>query len=136
MVEAAIQPKFDWNRDALHGPLEIFIAEAMARAEAAGYFPAQYQREVDWETARYWALVSSKQDFCWADADDRSVGAIIVGPGPDGMRAIHSGQHRILGGLMSGNPVPMSSITWLSVPDPARPWLASVPEIDIFTLLG
>jgi hypothetical protein len=36
--------------------------------------------------------------------------------------AIASGQHRILGGLMGGNPVPAYSISTLTCPLPTQPW--------------
>lgn len=127
---ALLQPKFGGAVSRAD-----FIAEALARAEYAGFLPAQFQREVDWSEVMAWATRVRQTGFTWADADDRTVDAILVGPGPDGYRAVHSGQHRILGGLMGDNPVPETSLTPLTVFDPTRGWLDPVPSVSLSDLL-
>jgi len=101
---------------------EEFIAEAIARAEAAGYRPAATQREVDWVAVRTWVARIRSRDFLWLSRGDRNVDPIIVGPARDGGIVIHSGQHRILAGLMAGRPVTPRSLVWLPVADGGRDW--------------
>src|SRR5690242_1958200 len=83
-----------------------FAAEAIRRAENAGYFPAEGQREVDWEEVELWARRVQEPGFRWLSVHEQyGTGYIVLGANG----AIASGQHRILGGLMGGNPVPESS---------------------------
>lgn len=96
-----------------------FQAEAIRRAEAAGYYPAEGQREVDWETVEEWAERVRRAGFAWlCESEMSGCGYIILGRN----RAIASGQHRILGGLMGDNPVPDESVSYLSCDIPVQPW--------------
>jgi hypothetical protein len=114
-----------------------FRAEAIRRAEAAGFFPAYFQRDVHWQMVQEWTDRCNEPGFVWKSADDRSVDAIIVGPGAQhGIVAIHAGQHRILAGLMASRPVPESSITTLTVCDRTRGWDARSEEVDVLEVLG
>lgn len=115
---------------------ETFIAEAICRAEQAGFRPAQYQRSVDWDLVARWAAWVRESGFAWKPSEDTSVDGLIVGPGQDGTRAIHSGQHRILGGLMGDYPVPESSLYVLGVSDPTRGWRDPVPTVNLADLLS
>ena len=114
---------------------EEFINEAIRCAEAVGIFPAQAQRAVDWEAVRAWANRVRQPGFCWQAGDGWNVDAIIVGPGPNGTRAIHSGQHRVLGGLMGGNPVPICCMLHIDAWDRTRGWAEATHEIDVLDLL-
>lgn len=97
----------------------LFKAEAIRCAEAAGYLPALGQREVDWDCVAYWSDLVRQPGFVWLrEAELSGSGYIIIGSN----KAIASGQHRILGGLMGGNPVPMHSISVLTCPIPTQPW--------------
>jgi hypothetical protein len=108
---------------------EEFIAEAIARAETAGYRPAATQRDIDWTEVRAWVSRIRSRDFLWLSRGDRNVDPIIVGPDRDGGLVVHSGQHRILAGLMACRPVPPRSITWLSIEDRRRDW--DIPSADL-----
>jgi hypothetical protein len=100
-------------------PDDHFKAEAIRCAEAAGYLPAQGQRELDWECVAAWAERVRQPGFVWTrECDLSGCGFIIVGSN----LAIASGQHRILGGLMGGNPVPPGSISLLTCSLPTQPW--------------
>ena len=112
-----------------------FIQEAIRRAEAAGYVPAQWQREVDWNAVRMWAQRAQAADFAWRPNAYDGDGAILIGPAAGGKVAVHAGQHRILGGLMAGNPVPAAVMTWISVPDRGRGWQEAMPEVDLLAIL-
>lgn len=96
-----------------------FIAEAIRRAEAAGYLPAEGQRAMDWTEVVWWARRVQEAGFRWLSADEQ-IGTAYIILGANG--AIASGQHRILGGLMGGNPPPAASCTVLSVGLPTQPW--------------
>lgn len=114
---------------------ETFITEALRRVRAAGLYPAQAQRVVDWDVVLAWAKRVQEPGFRWQSGED----PIITGPGPNGKRAVHTGHHRILGGLMGGNPVPKNVIVSLAVFDPTREWQDDEePEgsRDLFSLLG
>ncbi len=115
---------------------EEFIVEAIRRAESAGYFPACTQRPVNWEAVRAWAIRVGQHGFYWGSPDDRNLEAIIVGPGANGRMAIHAGQHRILGGLLGGNPVPMHCMTFLNVFDYTRGWQDEPAVLDLLEALG
>lgn len=115
---------------------EEFIIEAIRRAELAGFFPACTQRRVDWEVVRAWAIRVRQQGFYWCRPDDRNLDAIIIGPGVNGRLAIHAGQHRILGGLLGGNPVPRECMTFLNVFDRTRGWQDEPTVLDLLELLG
>jgi hypothetical protein len=96
-----------------------FKAEAIRCAEAIGYFPALGQREVDWDCVMAWAERVRQPGFVWLrEVDLSGCGFIIVGSN----LAIASGQHRVLGGLVGGNPVPPHSISLLTCPLPVQPW--------------
>ena len=100
-------------------PDDDFKAEAIRCAEAAGYYPALGQRELDWECVAAWAERVRQPGFAWLKESDLSgCGYIIVGSN----LAIASGQHRILGGLAGGHPVPDCSISFLTCPLPIQPW--------------
>ena len=100
-------------------PDDHFKADAIRCAEAAGYYPALGQRELDWECVVAWAELVRQPGFAWLKECDLSgCGYIIVGSN----LAIASGQHRILGGLMGGNPVPERSISFLNCPLPTQAW--------------
>jgi hypothetical protein len=126
---------FRYNHDAdLSGCDAEFIAEAIRRAETAGFRPARMQRNVDWTSVYLWCEFVRKPGFRWASADDRSVDGIIVGPGEGTARhAVHAGQHRILAGLMVGRPVPAESITYLSISDPTRTWEHGTMPFDYWS---
>jgi len=96
-----------------------FAAEAIRRAEAAGFYPAEGQREVDWQEVALWAERVREAGFVWlSEREQYGTGYIILGANG----AIASGQHRILGGLLGGNPVPETSCSFLSVGLPTQPW--------------
>ena len=100
-------------------PDHHFKEEAIRCAEEAGYFPAAGQREVDWECVAAWSAFVRQSGFVWLrECELSGCGYIIIASN----RAIASGQHRILGGLMGGNPVPEHSISMLSCPLPTRAW--------------
>jgi hypothetical protein len=103
--------------------LAAFRAEAIRRAEAAGYRPAESQREVDWAWVRDLAGRAADGAWAWKTIEQQGCGEhILVAGTPDGWKAVLSGQHRILAGLMAGNPVPDAAIdlkTWM---DAAKPW--------------
>ena len=88
------------------------------RAEDAGYRLGADQRDTNWGQVSDWEQRSSEPGFRWLSEEEQGPNAIIVGE--DG--TIIAGQHRILGGLMSGNPVPRGSISWLPGEYPSRPW--------------
>jgi hypothetical protein len=77
---------------------EEFIAEAIRRAESEGLYRAVEQRPVDWERVREWARRCQQPGFLWKIDEDE----IIVSANG----AVCDGQHRVLGGLMGGNPPP------------------------------
>src|SRR5256885_1982908 len=80
---------------------EVWVTEAIRRAVQAGYLPYQWQRPVDWREVEWWATEVSRPGFRWLPvAEQVGSGYIIVAANG----AIVSGQHRILGGLMGGNP--------------------------------
>lgn len=96
-----------------------FKEEAIRRAEDAGYYPAQGQRSVDWDTVESWAQKVQEPGFSWKlELEMGADECIIVGEN----NAVASGQHRILGGLAGNNPVPDEAITRLSVPLPTQSW--------------
>lgn len=96
-----------------------FREEAIGRAEEAGYYPAEGQRPVDWNTVEDWANKVQEPGFSWkSEAEMRADEYIVVGENG----AIASGQHRILGGLMGNNPVPEEAMTRIWVPLPVQPW--------------
>ncbi|HLJ56002.1 MAG TPA: hypothetical protein VKT77_13265 [Chthonomonadaceae bacterium] len=96
-----------------------FIAEAILLAETAGFYPALGQRAVDWESVAAWAEAVRRPEFVWlAEQQLSGCGFIIVASN----RAIASGQHRILAGLVAGKPVPAASISRLTCPLPVQPW--------------
>ena len=100
-------------------PDEHFKAEAIRCAEAAGYYPALGQREVDWGCVAAWAGFVQQPGFVWLkESELADCGYIILSSN----LAIASGQHRILGGLLGGNPVPIQSISMLTCPLPTQPW--------------
>ena len=100
-------------------PEEHFKAEAIRCAEAAGYYPALGQREVDWDCVAAWAALVRQPGFVWLKECELSgCGYIILGSN----LAIASGQHRILGGLLGGNPVLIHTISMLTCPLPTQPW--------------
>jgi|GEM_PF-2092602 len=104
--------------------------EAIRRAEAAGYFPAQFQRPVDWAQVVAWAEYVRHPEFAWRTGGPYDRDAIVVGPGPDGRLAIHAGQHRLLGGLLGDRPVPREAICFLTVEDRTRGWREDAPDLD------
>src|SRR5579859_8033380 len=94
-----------------------FQAKAIELAEAAGYYPAEGQRDVVWEDVAAWAELVQQADFVWLKESEMSgCGYIILGAN----KAIASGQHRILGGLMGNKPVPEESISYLSCAIPIQ----------------
>ena len=96
-----------------------FKEEAIRRAEDAGYYPAEGQRPVDWDTVEAWAAKVQEPGFSWrSEAEMEFDGYIVVGEND----AVASGQHRILGGLMGNNPVPEEAISRLSISLPTQPW--------------
>ena|SRR5579871_5263984 len=98
-----------------------FIDEAIRRAVDRGYYPAQGQRDVDWELVEEWSRRVQEDAFRWLREDEQPKyggGDIIV----SNNGAICSGQHRILGGLMGGKPVPDESISYLPGYIPTRSW--------------
>jgi len=96
-----------------------FKEEAIRRAETAGYYPAEGQRPVDWDTVEAWAAKVQELDFSWrVESEMEADGYIVVGEN----NAIASGQHRILGGLMGNNPAPEEAITRLTVLLPTQLW--------------
>jgi hypothetical protein len=100
-------------------PESQFKEDAIRCAEAAGYLPALGQRELDWDCVEAWSRLVQEPGFVWLRETDLSgCGFIIVGSN----LAIASGQHRILGGLMGGNPVPAHSVSMLTCPLPTQPW--------------
>jgi hypothetical protein len=118
-------------------PRERFIAEAVRRAEAAGLYPAELQRAVDWDAVIEWAERVRRPGFAWRRSDPWTADAIVVGPRKGGVgRVVHSGQHRILGGLMGGNPVPDTHVSRIGIEDAGRGWLDPVRTPDLLTLLG
>lgn len=98
------------------------IAQAVALAEAEGFFPSRWQRNIDTEAVLAWAMRVQEDGFSWALAGNYDTDAIIIGPAIGGGYAIHSGQHRILGGFLGGNPVPAEAMTWINADDYAKPW--------------
>jgi hypothetical protein len=111
------------------------IIEAIRRAESAGFFPACAQRAIDWEMVRAWAIRVRQHGFQWGRPDDQNLDAIIIGPGKNGGLAIHAGQHRILGGLLGGNPVPLDCMTFLDVTDYTRGWQEEPGLLDLLEIL-
>lgn len=99
-----------------------FAQYATTRAEAAGYHPALWQRGIDWTAVRGWAIHVRNAGFAWAAAGEYDTDAIVVGPAIGGGYAVHAGQHRILGGLAGGNPVPATSMTWVESADRIKNW--------------
>ena len=94
-------------------------AEAIQCAEAAGYYPALGQREVDWEAVAEWIALVRQPGFRWLHELEMSgSGYIIVSQN----LAIASGQHRILAGLVAGKPVPLHSMSMLTCSIPTQPW--------------
>ncbi len=97
-----------------------FGNEAVRRAEEIGYYPAEGQRPIDWNTVKSWADKVQEPDFTWrTEAEQGPDENIIVGEN----NAVAPGQHRILGGLMGNNPVPEVSISRLGAPLPTQPWV-------------
>jgi hypothetical protein len=115
---------------------EAFVAEAVWRAEEARLYPARFQRPVDWDLVARWAAVVAEEGFQWRAAKPWSADAIVLGPRRTGGRVIHSGQHRILGGLMGGNRVPEAIIGRIGIEDPGRGWREPVRSWDLADLLG
>jgi RHS repeat-associated protein len=102
----------------------LSIGETIEAAEAAGMRPASYQRPPNWEKVRKIAEKAKQPNFSW---DEFEAGhpeeQIQVGPvGTDGWRPIYNGQHRILGGLMAGNPVPENLIDDFDLGGGTIPW--------------
>lgn len=98
-----------------------FKEEAIQRAEDAGYYPAEGQRPINWDTVESWADKVQEPGFVWRTGAE--IGAdeyIVVGEN----NAVAFGQHRILGGLMGNNPVPEEAITRLMIPLPMQLWTA------------
>ena len=96
-----------------------FREEAIRRAEAAGYYPAEGQRPINWDVAEAWAKKVQEPGFVWrTGAEIASDEFIVLGEN----NAIASGQHRILGGLMGDNPVPEEAIARIRVPLPTQLW--------------
>ncbi len=96
-----------------------FKAEAIRCAEAAGYMPALGQREVDWDSVAAWAEMVRQPGFVWLrECELSGSGYIIVASN----MAIASGQHRILAGLIGGNPVPSHSMSMLTCSLATQPW--------------
>ena len=97
-----------------------FKEDAIQRAEDAGYYPAEGQRPINWDTVESWADKVQEPDFVWrTEAEQGPDGNIVVGEN----NAVASGQHRILGGFMGNNPVPEASVSRLNVPLPTQPWV-------------
>lgn len=115
--------------------LQPFEKEAIRRAAAAGFYPALVQRDVDWFQVLAWSERVQAPGFAWKPATRGEVDPILVGAGRDGRTAIHSGQHRILGGLMGGKPVPKELQETIGVLDPTREWDAQ-PTFDTADLLA
>ena len=96
-----------------------FKDKAIQCAIAAGYLPALGQRDVDWDSVAAWSDIVRDPGFVWLPETDLDGCAYII----VGMNmAIASGQHRILGGLLGGNPVPRQSISMLSCSLPTQQW--------------
>lgn len=97
-----------------------FREEAIRRAEEAGYYPAEGQRPINWDTVDEWAIRVQEPGFAWkSKAESGPDEFIILGAN----NAIASGQHRILGGLMGSNSVPEEAMTRLTIPLPTQPWV-------------
>lgn len=106
-------------------PWDDFIDEAISRAEDAGYRPADFQDNVKWDKVAEWTTKVQNPDFQWKSSAELAQipGAdIIVAPDGGGWNSILNGQHRILGGLMGGNPVPQTSIDLKPWQYPSKPW--------------
>lgn len=96
-----------------------FREEAIARATRAGYLPAIEQRGVDWTAVRDWMYRVQDPSFRWLNAEEqRDCQYIIVARNG----AVVAGQHRILGGLMGGNPVPRRSVNLMNMELTCREW--------------
>ena len=94
-------------------------AEAIQCAEAAGYYPAFGQRAVDWDCVAVWVERVRRPDFRWLpESEFYDCGYIIISSN----LAIASGQHRILAGLLAGNPVPWTSMSILTISLRTQPW--------------
>jgi len=107
------------------------LKEAFILARAAGFRPARLQRAVDVHLLAATIEMVNRPDFVWKSREDNSLQGIITSPGPDGWTAIHSGQHRILAGLLCDKPVPSSQMIHLSVVDATRDWEAApVTDFD------
>lgn len=116
---------------------EKFIREAVRRAEEAGLYPARFQRPVDWDAVAFWATRAVLPGFAWRAAEPWSADAIVVGPRAGGRgRVVHSGQHRILGGLVAGNPVPESLVGHIGIEDAGRGWREPIRAWSLDELLG
>ncbi len=97
------------------------VVEAIRLAELAGYYPAGGQRPVDPEVVALWCRRVREEGFRWlsvAEHESYSVDYIVVARNG----AVCSGQHRILGGLVGGNPVPAASIERLDIDVEVQPW--------------
>ena len=96
--------------------------KAITMARTAGYFPARWQRPVNDSAVQLWANRAKEKGFTW-EAGNHDTDAIVIGRirGADGF-AIHAGQHRILGGLLAGNPVPWEIITIIGADDTGKVW--------------
>ncbi len=97
---------------------------AITQALGAGFVPARWQRELDWNTVTVWVERVQETNFTWREQDDYNTDAIVIGPAIGGGWAIHAGQHRILGGLLGGNPVPLTAMTVIETADPGKTWRA------------
>jgi len=115
---------------------ETFVTEAVRRAEEARLYPARFQRPVDWDLVVRWAAWVAEEGFAWRAAEPWSADAIVLGPRRTGGRVIHSGQHRLLGGLMGGNPVPEGFISRIGIEDAGRGWREPTRVWDLSDLLG
>jgi hypothetical protein len=99
--------------------MSSFREEAIRRAEEAGYYPAEGQRPINWDTVEDWAKKVQEPGFAWRSwAESGPDEFIILGEN----KAIASGLHRILGGLIGDNPVPEEALTHIRVPLPTQPW--------------
>jgi hypothetical protein len=100
-----------------------FVEEAIEAGNNSGFRPSVDQRPVNFDTVQQWAEKVRDPNFVWKTAAEMGPEEhIIVAPDGEGGYTILAGQHRILGGIMGGKPVPMSSMTVLSTPMPSRSW--------------
>jgi hypothetical protein len=106
--------------------LEEFKSMGIAKAQAAGLYPANHQTPADWGKVQQWSQLVQQPGFQWKTfAEQGDDEKIIVSIADDGATVIWSGQHRMLGGLIGGNPVPPESMevkTNLLYPVPYIRW--------------